>query len=185
MRKLLVCAILTLAMGIANAQGSPFGFYDTALGASVSAQGTAVINGGPALFAYGAGLRGSAQINPIARLQAALEYMNRGDVFQLRTLDLSAIMAFGDPFFLGIGLYFGAILDMEPALGWDYFAGSEFGWAVDLGYRVPSIPGFTVGFDMHMALTDLMPEEYNDMGKINQLDIRWGLWLGYDFARGD
>jgi len=185
MRKLLVCATLTVTVGLVYAQRSPFGFYDTALGASVSAQGTAVINGGPVLFAYGSGLRGSAQINPIARLHGALEYMDRGDLFKLRTLDLSAIMTFGDPLYFGSGLYFAAILNMEPTNGWDYFANGEFGWAADLGYRVPYIPGLTVSFDIHMAMTDLMPKEIDNMGRINQLDIRWGLWFGYDFTRGE
>jgi len=184
MRKLVLCVLLTSVMGMAYAQNSPFGFYDTALGASASAQGAVVINGGPVVFAYGAGLRGSAQINPIARLQAALEFMNRGMDFNLRTLDLSAIMTFGNPFFVGLGLYTGLILNMEPARGWDYFADAELGWAVDIGYRLPSIPGLTVGFDMHMGLSDLMPEEIDNLGFINQLDMRWGLWVGYDFLRG-
>ncbi len=180
--------LLFLSMGFLwtiSAQEQVFRFYDLAAGASVSAQGGAVINGGPVTFAYGGGLRGSAQITPIARLQGAVEYIVRDEAFDLKTLDFSVFMDFGHPFFAGLGLYFAPILDAVPNLGWDYFADAEFGWAAELGYRFPGSPRPTLGFDVHMALTDLFPEEYNgNTGMINQLDIRWGFWFGLDLWRG-
>jgi hypothetical protein len=184
MKKIMLFVALSAVAFLAAAQAKPFGLYDLSLGTSASAQGASVINGGFVTFAWGGGLRGSAQVNPIARMNLALEYMDRGMDFNLKTLDLSAIMTFGDPFFYGLGLYGGLILNMDPARGWKNFATAELGWATDIGYRFKSVPGLKAGFDVHMGLTDMMPHLVSSEGFVNQLDIRWGLWLGYDFLRG-
>lgn len=186
MSRRIVFFVLSFALcGMLAAQEQAFGFYDAAIGVSVSPQAGAVINGGPVTFAYGGGLRGSAQINPIARLQGAVEYLIRDEAFDLTTLDFTVLMDFGHPFFLGLGLYFAPILNGVPNLGWDYFAAAEFGWAAEIGYRFPGSHRPTLGFDVHMALTDLFPKEYNsNTGRVNQLDIRWGFWLGLDLWRG-
>ncbi|MEI6874151.1 MAG: hypothetical protein WCL50_03370 [Spirochaetota bacterium] len=180
----IMSVFLVIGAVVPLAAQQAFGFYDLAAGASASVQGASVINAGRVTFAYGGGLRGSAQINPLARLQGAVEYMNRDADFALQTLDISAVMDFGNPFFLGLGLYTALILDGVPTRGWDYFATTELGWATEVGYRFPSLPGLTLGFDVHMALTDLFPKENSGAGYVNQLGIRWGFWLGYDFLRG-
>lgn len=183
MRKVIpLLMALVFACALA-AQVPSIGFSDLKAGASASVQGASVINGGLVTFCWGFGLRGSAQINPIARLQGAVEYVNWDAALGLQTLDFSAIMDFGNRLFFGLGLFGGPVLNVDAALGWTSFASGNFGWVVELGYRFKDPPDLTLGFDVHMALSDLMPEQINGSGFINQLPIRWGLWLGMDFWR--
>ena len=67
---------------------------------------------------------------------------------------------------------------MDQVWGWETTSSGDFGWVADFGYHFPD-PGITAGFSVHMGLTDLQPGQIHISGNINQLNIRWGLWLGY------
>ena len=88
------------------------GFSRQSLQATVFLGGAAVINAADPDFGKGAGLRWSANINPIARLNPIGEYVSHGIYFDLQTLNLKALVTFGNPFFYGMGLY------LSPSSTW-------------------------------------------------------------------
>ena len=142
------------------------------------AEGAAVINATDPDFAFGAGLRYYVPLNPLATIVFHGEFMRRNTFFKMNSIDLSGLVIFGREFYYGLGLYLGLVLNMEQVYGWKTKSSADFGWVADIGYHF-SNPNITAGFSVHMGLTDLQPKQTNRGGFINQTNIRWGLWLGY------
>jgi len=145
---------------------------------TVCAEGAAVINATDPDFAFGAGLRYYIPMNSLATFIVHGEFMRRNTFFNMSSIDVSGLVTFGQAFYYGFGLYAGYVLNMDQVWGWGTESIADIGWVADLGYHFRNT-GITSGFSVHMGLKDLQPEDIHISGRVNQLNIRWGLWLGY------
>ena len=185
MRCFMVVVLLSVfAVALPAQNQSPIQLSNPMVQGTVLIGAAAVINASDPDFSWGGGLRWSINLNPLARLYVGGEYADRGQFFNLKTLDFSSAVTFGNALYIGLGLYMGTILNMDKARGWKTGGGTDFGWVADIGYNFPDIPGLTASFDLHFGLTDLQPKQTNTLGMVNQLNIRWGFNLGYAIWRG-
>ena len=181
MKRLVLVALVMVALASSlAAQTGPSGelpkqsFQLTGL-----AGGATVINACPLDFSYGFGLRWTKYLQPNVGLALAAGYNHQGGRLDVDCFDLQLQGVTGRSFFVAGGLYAGINLSFVPWDGWDVISDADFGTAFDVGYTVPQLPGLTIGFRINSGLVDIFPEDIQNTGRINQLNIQFGPWLGY------
>lgn len=79
-------------------------------------------------------------MNPLATFIVHGECIRRNTFFNMSTLDVSGLVAFGQAFYYGIGLYAGYVLDMDQVWGWETESSADLEFRLALLVLCPYNP---------------------------------------------